>query len=262
MFSQAAAYDSYMGRWSARLAPLFLDFARMRDGGRVLDVGCGTGILCREVVSTAPRSEVVGIDPAKPFIEYARANSSGPRVQYDIGDALALPYPDASFDQSLSLLVLMFIPQGEKAAGEMRRVTRPGGAVSACTWDSGEGGMELASTFWEEAVRLDPAAEARRADKNLHYNRRGQLSALWKDTGLRGVEETAIEIRMDFPSFDDYWLPNLQGVGPVGVYVKGLSSESLGALREALRMRFLGGRPNGPFTLGARAWAVRGKVPG
>jgi len=262
MFSNAAAYDSYMGRWSARLAPLFLDFAGVRDGDRVLDVGCGTGVLSRAVLVSTPRSEVVGVDPARPFIEHARANCSGPRIRYDVGDALALPYPDASFGQSLSLLVLMFIPQGEKAAGEMRRVTRPGGAVAACTWDSGEGGMELASTFWEEAIRLDPAAEARRADKNLRYNRRGELGALWKAAGLEGVEETAIEMRMEFASFDDYWLPCLLGVGPVGSYVKGLSPEGLGALREALRARFLGGGPDGPFTLHARAWAVRGAVPG
>ncbi|MBI3126178.1 MAG: methyltransferase domain-containing protein [Candidatus Tectomicrobia bacterium] len=262
MFSNAAAYDGYMGRWSAKLAPLFLDFAGIHDGGRLLDVGCGTGALCRAAAEAAPRSEVVGVDPAQAFIEHARAQCTDPRITYDLGDALNLSYPDDSFDQSLSLLVFMFIPQGERAAGEMRRVTRPGGAVAACTWDSGDGKMELASTFWEEAVRLDPAAEARRADKTLRYNRRGELGALWKGIGLEGVEETAIGMRMEFASFGDYWLPLQREVGPIGTYAKGLSPEARDALRGALRARFLGGGPDGPFTLRARAWAARGTVPG
>ena len=139
MFSNTEAYENYMGRWSARLAPLFLNFAGIRDGERALDVGCGTGILSRAVAGAAPRSEVVGVDPSETFIEHARAQGDDPRVTFDVGNAMDLPYSDASFGQSLSMLVFHFIPDGGKAAGEMRRVTRPGGSVAACTWDTGDG---------------------------------------------------------------------------------------------------------------------------
>ncbi len=260
-FSNTEAYDNYMGRWSARFAPLFMDFAGLRDGERLLDVGCGTGALSREVLDAAPRSEIVGIDPSEPFIEHARAKIADPRITFEVGDALELSYPDASFGQSLSLFVFMLIPDGEKAAGEMRRVTRPGGSVAACTWDTGGGGMELVSTLWDEAVKLNPAANELRADRSLKYNRQGQLTELWEVTGLENIEETGIEFGMDFTSFDDYWLPHLGGVGPVGAYVKELSPDSRDALREAMRTRFLPGGEDGPFTLGARAWAVQGTVP-
>ena len=259
MFSNASSYDRYMGRWSAKLAPLFATFAGIRDGDRVLDVGCGTGSLIHAVADLTHRSEIVGIDPTPGFIAYARQRFTDPRITIDQGSALELPYPGGSFDQAMSMLVLHLIPAPDGAATEMRRVTRPGGTVAACTWD-GSGGMELNSILWSEAIRLDPAAEAR-AERAMHCNLEGQLEQLWKATGLDAVEETTLDIRMDFSSFDDFWLPYLEGVGPTGGYVAGLSNDGRDALREQLRSRVLGGRSDGAFSLGARAWAVRGRVP-
>ncbi|MBI4195657.1 MAG: methyltransferase domain-containing protein [Betaproteobacteria bacterium] len=123
-----------MGRWSARLAPLFVDFARVRDGDRALDVGCGTGFLIQLVADIAPRSQIAGIDLARPFVEFCRSRFSDPRIRFDLGSALELPYPDGAFDRSLSLLVFQHLPQRGKAALEMRRVTRAGGTAAACAW--------------------------------------------------------------------------------------------------------------------------------
>jgi len=259
MFSNASSYEKYMGRWSAKLAPLFAKFARIRDGDRVLDVGCGTGSLIQAVANLTRRSEVVGIDPTPGFITYARQRFTDPRITFDQGSAFELPYSGSSFDQSLSMLVFHLISAPDKAVREMRRVTKPGGTVATCTWD-GSGGMELSSIFWTEAIKLDPAAEAR-SERARSCNLEGQLSELWKATGLNDVEETAIDIRMDFTSFDDYWLPYLEGVGPTGVYVAGLSNDGRDALRERLRSRVLSGQSDGAFFFAARAWAVRGLVP-
>ena len=259
MFANALGYEDMMGRWSARLAPLFVRFARIGNAGRVLDVGCGTGSLVKFLAAASPRFEIVGIDPAQPFIEYARTQFSDPRVTFDRASALDLPYPTGSFDDTLSLLVLMFVPEPEKAVQEMRRVTRPGGTVAACTWD--RDGLEMSSGFWEEAVTLDPEAEAR-SERPRHLTRSGQLTALWRATGLQHVEEVALEISMDFSSFDDYWQPYLKGVGPPGVYVASLSPDRRETLRNAIRKRFLGDSPDRPFSLQAKALAVRGSVPG
>lgn len=260
MFPNATAYERLMGRWSERLAPMFLDFARVPESSRILDVGCGTGALVHEVARRSGTSTIVGIDPSTPFIDYARQRFTGSRFTFDCGDAMALPYPDASFDCSLSLLVFMFIPQPEKAAGEMRRVTRPGGAVAACVWDSGGGGMEMARIFWEEAGKLDPGA-ATAPERTVHCNRAGELTKVWRAAGLEDVEEVPLEIRTEFSGFDDYWVPYNSGVGPQGVYTDKLSAERREALRKNLRIRLLGDRPDGPISLRARAWAVRGTVP-
>jgi ubiquinone/menaquinone biosynthesis C-methylase UbiE len=258
MFANARAYEATMGRWSARLAPLFVNFATITDGGRVLDVGCGTGALVSTVAAMTRQSAIVGIDPAQPFLEYARTQLADLRITFDCGNALDLPYPVASFDHTLSLLVLMFIPHPEKAASEMRRVTRPGGTVAACTWD--RDGLEMTAVFWEEAVRLAPDAAAR-AERPQRLRQAGQLAALWHATGLQHVEETALEMGMDFTSFDDYWQPHLKGDGPTGIYVAGLPPEHRDALRHALQERLQANRPDGAFSLRAKALAVRGVVP-
>jgi hypothetical protein len=95
---------------------------------------------------------------------------------------------------------MMFVPQPEKAANEMRRVTRPGGTVSACTWD--RDGLELASIFWEEAVSLDPGADTR-SQRPKHSNQEGQLTALWRSAGLEDVKETVLTMQLPFTSFND-----------------------------------------------------------
>lgn len=258
MFANAAGYEQLMGRWSARLAPLYTDFAQLRDGVKILDVGCGTGALVRSIAGMARSSEIVGIDPAQSFVDYARTQTDDPRITFRVGDATQLPFPDASFDQTLSLLVMMFIPEPQKAASEMRRVTRPGGMVSACTWD--RDGLELSSFFWEEAVRLDPGADAR-SQRPKHSNQEGQLAALWHSAGLQSVKEAVIVMQMPFASFGDYWEPHLKGVAPQGAYVATLSEGRREALRQGLRKRLLGERPDGAFTLQAKALAVRGTVP-
>jgi SAM-dependent methyltransferase len=258
MFANAIGYEQLMGRWSVRLAPLYADFAEVRDSGRILDVGCGTGALVKVLAGMTRQSEIVGVDPARSFVDYARTQVEDRRVKFEVGDAMQLPFPSASFDHTLSLLVVMFIPEPEKAANEMKRVTRPGGTVSACTWD--RDGLELASIFWEEVTRLDPGAEAR-SQRAKHTNREGQLTTLWQSAGLEHIKETVITMQLPFASFSDFWDPHLKGVAPQGAYVASLSEERREVLRHGLRKRLLGNRPDGAFSLRAKALAVRGIVP-
>lgn len=257
MFADAIGYERVMGRWSARLAPAFAEFARVPDSGRLLDVGCGTGALTQWIESTAPKIDIVGIDPAQSFIDYARSRFTSPRIRFQLGNVLDLPFSNESFDLCLSLLVLMFVPDPEKAVSEMRRVTRHGGIVGACTW--AHDGLELSRVFWEEASKSDREG-ATRAERALHSNRQGQLSALWKSAGLTEVEEKTIEIETPFLSFEDYWSPLMTGVGPNGVYLASLSADRRDALRDAIRKRLLPKGSDGLIPLRARALAVRGVV--
>jgi SAM-dependent methyltransferase len=260
MFSAGDGYERFMGRWSRDLAPLLVKFAGVRDGDAVLDVGSGTGALTAAVVAIAPASRIVGIDPTASYVAFAQTRHSGDHVRFEVGDAQQLRFADASFNRTLSLLVFNFIPDRSKALDEMIRVTRPGGIVASAVWDYGEG-MEMLRVFWDEAVALSPAADAR-DERHMPLSRKGELDALWRAHRLRDVSEEALTIRTRFSSFDDYWLPFLERQGPAGDYVSTLTAGDREQLRMRLRKRLLGDGPDHPIVLSARAWAVRGIVPG
>jgi SAM-dependent methyltransferase len=259
IFSEAQAYEHFMGRWSRRLAPLFVRFAGVRDADTVLDVGSGTGALTAAVAKVAPSSRIVGIDPSASYVALAQSQHGSRRVLFEVGDAQHMRFDDAMFDRTLSLLVVNFIPDVRKALGEMTRVTKPKGTVAAAVWDYGDG-MEMLRAFWDEAVALTPA-HATKDERNLPLCRRGDLAALWRGQGLHDVVEEALTIETRFASFDDFWKPFLEQQGPAGAYAASLSGEDREALRLRLRGRLLGGGPDRAIVMHARAWAVRGTIP-
>ena len=262
MFSTGEAYERFMGRWSDALAPLLVKLAGVRNGDAVLDVGCGTGALTAAVAAAAPSSRIIGVDTAAPYVAFAQARHRGvPEglIRFEVGDAQQLRFRDGGFDRTLSLLVLNFIPDAAKALDEMIRVTRPGGTVAGAVWDYGQG-MEMLRVFWDEAIELSPALDAR-DERHMPLCRKGELRALWHEHRLQDVSEQALTIRMRFASFGDFWSPFLERQGPAGAHVASLAAGERERLRLRLRRRLLGDGPDRPIVLRARAWAVRGIVP-
>lgn len=162
MAGDGDGYERLMGRWSRRLAPLFIDFAGISEGKHVLDVGCGTGSLAFTLSQNPNVRSISAIDFSPIYIEHAKRFNKDPRVQFQVGDACALPFEDATYDHCASLLVLAFIPQADLAVREMRRVTRPGGIVAGSMWDA-RGGLIMSRMFWDTAAMLDQGAVERRA---------------------------------------------------------------------------------------------------
>jgi hypothetical protein len=107
--------------------------------------------------------------------------------------------------------------------------------------------------FWEAARWLNPdvAGEA-----GLAGAREGHLAELFRSAGLRDVEETALNVSREHPSFDEWWEPFMLGVGPAGAHVAGLDPDRQARLRERCRALL----PAGLFVVDARAWAARGFV--
>jgi SAM-dependent methyltransferase len=204
---------------------------------------------------------VVGVDLAEAFLAYARSRRSGAQPIFERGDACALPYEDRQFAGAATQCVLLFIPKPHIALAEIRRVTQPGGTVAAAVWDF-RGGLVFQRMLWDTASAIDPEARATR-DRlfSAPLVLPDGLMRLFKDGGLQAIERQSITIRMDFENFEDYWQPFLGGQGPVGGYFAKLSPELRARIKDAVRDAYCSGAADGPRSLTATAWAVRGTVP-
>lgn len=258
---KAAGYDHLMGRWSRRLAPPFIEFAGATKDERILDIGCGTGSLTFELAEHSDLREIVAVDFSPVFVAAVQDRNTHSHVKVMQADACALPFEDASFDRALAQLVLHFVPEPGKALSEMRRVVRPGGCVAATVWDH-LGGMPGMRMMIDTVALLD---EGGRQLRNRYcaqpMMRPGELRQGFIDTGLIGIAQVELTIRMDYQNFDDYWAPIAAGEGPLGSYMTGLDLAGKERAETAVRDAFEAGQSDGPRSFTSTAWACRGSVP-
>ena len=193
---------------------------------------------------------VSAVDPSESFVDAARERNPGVDVQ--LAAAESLPFPSGTFDGALAQLVVHFMADPVAGLGEMARVTRPPGVVAACVWDHA-GGKGPLSPFWEATHALDHDVFD---ESRLPGARKGHLAELLREAGLNDVEDTVLTVRVEHPSFEDWWEPFTLGVGPAGAHAGGLDAGRQAELRERCRELL----PPAPFVLSASAWAARGVV--
>ena len=132
--------------------------ANLLRAPRVLDVGSGTGVVTEELAASTP-GQVIGVDIDPAMVAFAQQRSG--RAEYRFGDAHALPFPDGRFDVTACHFVLLWCRDPGRAAQEMVRVTRPGGAVLVCAEPDYGGRIDhpdLPIAHWQaEALRSEGA---------------------------------------------------------------------------------------------------------
>lgn len=256
-WERGSPYEQYVGRWSRRVAPLFLAWLNIPIGRRWLDVGCGTGALCAAITDRCSPSSVVGVEPSAGFLKAANENLAG-QVSLHQGNATAIPLGDASVDVVVSGLVLNFVPDQHAALAEMKRVAVKGGVIAAYVWDYA-GQMEFMRFFWDAVVELDPGAA--KMDEGIRFPvcRPQALEKLFADAKLTGVGVKPIDIPTPFRNFDDYWQPFLGGQGPAPTYAMSIDETARTRLRDRIQER-IPTMANGSISLTARAWAIRSTV--
>jgi SAM-dependent methyltransferase len=197
-----------------------------------------------------------GIDRSEAFVEFARNQVSHPHIEFEVGDAQALPVESEMYDAAVSGLVLNFVPQPNQMVAEMKRAVHKGGTVALYVWDYATK-MQFMRHFWNAAAALDPKAHDLDEGRRSPICNPQPLTQLFQDAGLSEIEIRPIDISTDFRDFDDFWSPFLRGQGPAPSYTMSLSEQQ----RSQLRERIYNSLPfalDGSIPLVARAWAVRG----
>jgi SAM-dependent methyltransferase len=255
-FEDGATYERYMGRWSQLAGDVFLDWLALRAGLRWLDVGCGNGAFTEMLVDRCAPSAVDGIDPSEAQLAFARTRPASSIARFRQADAMALPFPDDSFDVAVMPLVIFFVADPTKGVAEMARVVRPGGTVAAYGWDMVDGGFPYATLQAEmRALGVVPGVAP-----SPHASRIDVLEDLWKDTGLNAVETREIAVQRTFDDFEDYWTTILTGPS-VSSKLAAMAPQDLAVLKTRMRT-LLPADAAGRITYGALANAVKGRVPG
>ena len=249
------AYDAFMGRYSRSLAEPFADVAGVTAGQSALDVGCGPGALTGVLVARLGADAVSAFDPSPPFVAECAARHPG--VDVRLGSAEAIPFDDDRFDCALAQLVLHFVTDPDQAAGELRRVVRPGGLVAACVWDFAEG-MEMLRHFWDAAITV--AADAPDEAQTMRFGRQGEIAELFDSAQFDDITESMLTVSSTYTDFDELWAGYLKGIGPAGTFCLSLPEARRSAVRGELFERL--GSPDGPISLAATARCAHGRVPG
>jgi SAM-dependent methyltransferase len=259
IWSNAIAYEQFMGRWSRRVAREFVVWLAAPANTTWLDVGCGTGALTEAIFELASPRYIVGADDSETYIDYLRHRLPDERLCFDLESAQGLNFDDEFYDNTVSGLALNFVSDPHRGVTEMARVTKSGGVIAAYVWDYA-GEMQMLRYFWSAAAELDPAARELDEGTRFALCQPEPLAALFRSARLVDVATCAIDVPTIFRDFDDYWTPFLGAQEPAPNYVMSLSEERRLMLRDRLRAA-LPRAEDGSIPLSARAWAVRGKRP-
>jgi ubiquinone/menaquinone biosynthesis C-methylase UbiE len=184
------------------VATELLRAAALRLGERVLDVGCGTGIVAR-LAADAVGSEgsVAGLDVEPGMLAVARSAAVGAGIEWIEASAESIPLPDESVNVVLCQMSLQFVPDRPRALEEMRRVLVPGGRFVLNV-------PGPKSSFFEPlaealARHVDPKAAAF-VERVFSLHDIGQLTALLEGAGFRDVRVEAVEIELSLPPPKDF----------------------------------------------------------
>jgi SAM-dependent methyltransferase len=254
LFTDGAAYERLMGRWSRRAGDVFMEWIDAPKGLRWLDVGCGTGVFTEQVMRDCAPAAVVGIDPSADQLAFAEKRAGLATAEFRVGDAQDLPFAENSFDIAVMALVIHFVPDPAKAVTEMARVLRPGGRAATYVWDYTKGGSPVAP--------LSPAMKAIGLDSpgppSPDATSLAALEELWRTAGFAEIGTRTIDILVEFADFDEFWDTMTLPVGHAGTAIAQMSPQDRERLRRVLQER-MPPAGDGRVVYEARANAIKGR---
>jgi SAM-dependent methyltransferase len=240
------------GAWASRVA----DAAGIGTGDRVLDVGCGTGVLAREALRrVGQEGQVVGLDLNEGMLAVAARTEPG--IEWRQGDAASLPFEDASYGVVVSQFALMYFPERATSLSEMWRTLASGGRLAIAVWAplSHARGYQI---LREVTTRLCGGEAARVLAAPFVLGDRAELAKLLVKSGILDADVTLHEGSIRFPSVKEFIRVEVQG-SPLADMVSGDAMEHLSTESEAALAEFV--VPSGEIVMPMDAHIVTASKP-
>jgi SAM-dependent methyltransferase len=251
----AVAYErDFVPAIFAQWPPKLADIAGIAPGDRVLDVGCGTGVLAREAaVRVGPSGRVTGLDLNEGMLAVARRLR--PEIDWRKGDALDLPFAERAFDVVVSQFALMFLPDRPRGLREMWRVLAPGGrlAVAVCAPLEETRGYRLFADILRREAGEDAAAMV---EGYFALGDEAELLRLARAAEIADPRILTCEGWARFASIEEFGRIEIKGSPLAGLIDAAGFARVLTAAREALA-EFLDDSGQLAIPLGARILTAR-----
>ena len=215
-----------------------VETAALRQGDRVLDVACGTGIVARIAARKLGNTgNVIGLDASAPMITVARAAATveGIAVEWREASAVELPFPEAAFDVVLCQSGLQFFPDRSASLREMRRVLNPGGRLILSVWGPIERSRGFAVAADAVARHIGPEA-ARPITLAFDLSDADELRALVTDANFKDISVRAAVKILRYPSPEEFIFRHITG-SPLGSAVSQAGESARTAMLAEIQTR-------------------------
>lgn len=209
--------------------------ARARPGTRLLDLACGGGEPASTLAArVAPGGSVVATDFSAEMVEGTRrraARLGRTNLTAQVADAQSLPFDDASFDAVTCRFGLMFCPEPERAAREIRRVLRRGGRFAVAVWDTPAKNpyYSILARILRQYMEMPPFDP--KAPGPFRFATPGELEALFSAAGFEPVEVESLPVSWSYDSPEQHWQFQLDLSAPLREAARTLPVSTLEQIR-------------------------------
>jgi SAM-dependent methyltransferase len=254
----AAGYDALAGRVTSRLADPLLDAGEAGPGKRVLDIATGPGYVAARAAERG--ADVVGVDLSETMLAFARTRL--PDVEFVQGNAMALPFPDGSFDAATGAFLLLHVGRPEAVVAEAARVLAADGQAAFTVWDEPSRSRWIGVVFDAfTAAGATPPPEVPHGPPMFRFADDAEFTGLLTGAGLTDVAVETVEFPLELESGDELWTGLIEGSVRVRPLVIGQSPEMQSTIRANYDELLEEYRTDGGFAVPVSVKLASGRKP-